>query len=110
MFEYLASFADTLFAGTLGLLLYGFPVAVNAFAYSARTWADVQRDLARQRSGAAWAGEVITVGTVVCRLLLTFVPLLNLLALVFDTAWSTIKWVYLRCEGLLNIPLVRQKQ
>lgn len=92
--------------GALGLLLYWLPLVWCLLGYTQRTANDVSRDVVERDLKPKFYYPRITVGTVVGRLLVSVVPVANLVALVCDLGpkalMRTIDWF----GRVLDFPLV----
>lgn len=97
----------------LGLYLYWFPVGICLVGYTVRTVLLVKEDLKKRREAALPGGCYIpgvTVGSILGMVLISWIPLVNLLAAAFDL---TPKFVPKLCDwfrDLLDIPLVPRRK
>ncbi|HET6631496.1 MAG TPA: hypothetical protein VFG73_02155 [Rhodanobacteraceae bacterium] len=99
----------------LVLWLYYLPLVVCALGFAVRTGRDYQRDVAAraaaERTHRLYAPE-LTIGTLLGRAVLTFVPVLNVLTAVFAFALGrralirALDWIW----TLTDVPLVPRKR
>lgn len=108
-----ALFTDFSPNNLLALYLYWFPLGICLVGYTVRLVCLVKKDLANRREAAVPGNHYfpsVTVGSILGMVLLSFVPLVNLMAAVFDlTPWMLPKvcdWF----RDLLDIPLVPRRK
>lgn len=70
------------FTGRMGVLLFWAPMALCAYGYTARTFAHYRLCCEARDSDKYFQSD--TVGTLIGRTIVTFIPVVNLLAAVFD--------------------------
>lgn len=93
----------------LALYLYWFPLVICLVGYPIRLVWRVKEDLSRRREAAAQGVAYfpsITVGSILGMVLLSFVPLINLMAAAFDLTPSMLPKVCGWFRDVLDIPLV----
>jgi hypothetical protein len=64
------------------VLFYGLPLLLCAYGYTARTWRNYRKDVAK--CGNEFYSPTDTIGTLIGRGVCTVTPLANLLAAIFD--------------------------
>lgn len=94
----------------LALLLFWLPAAICVVGYTARTWRNIRKDVADRAARVSGQGNYYvptdTIGTLVGRALVSFIPLANLWATFFDVG-SEIFEKFMKWIGqFLDIPLV----
>ncbi|EIQ01109.1 hypothetical protein OpiT1DRAFT_05677 [Opitutaceae bacterium TAV1] len=90
--------------GTLALLTYWMPLAVCSTVYTFRLVKKYGEDL--KKSCESYYRPTLTVGMIVGHLLLATMPVVNLVAAVFDCSASVFCWF----GRVLDIPVVRKRK
>lgn len=110
----------------MSLLFLVLPVLVNSIFYLLHLWGRVQEDRA---TVAAWRHNVkeakasrqtslptlndynfVTLGTVFWCLFLTFIPIVNAIALVCDSGPAALRWLAKKLSWMFDFKLVRPKE
>ena len=96
-------------SGWIGLLVYWVPAALCVVGYTFETISDYRRDVERrleaQKSERDWYRPELKIGTILWRALISFVPVGNVIALIFDVLSQYAELVV----RFLSIPLVPDK-
>lgn len=93
--------------------LYWLPLIGAATIYFFRTVIEIRRDLANKREVFDTTSErthyypTVTVGTIVGRILLTVIPVVNLVVFVFDCAPALTKRFFSTISEILDMPIVK---
>lgn len=103
MLEQLRSFD---FTGLMGLSLYWVPFVLCSVSYFLKTHKEYREEL-RARDSSGHYYPKLTVGTIVGRAFCTVVPLINLLALVFDAGPFLLSSIYKKFDMFLDYPIVK---
>lgn len=107
------NWVDNIPAWTIHLtfLMYWPSAIVCAVSYTVRATSDIRKDLKCKNDEKRTVYiPTITVGTLVGYTLLTFVPLVNIFAAVFDAAPSIIKKFLEWCFEALDIPIIPNRK
>ena len=102
MWDYILNFQ---WNGWLGICLYWIPFLICTVGYSVRTWKGYQIDW-KNRSSDKYYSPRETVGSVLGRLLTTFIPIANLWATVFDLGPKLLEILFDWFVTTFNQPLV----
>lgn len=111
MIEWAKNAAGWWTSGWLGVLLYWLPLGGCLVGYALRSMKDVRSDLAlREREGGRYYVPRITLGTLVGRLILSVVPVANLVACICDVGIGMLRDFVEWIGRVLDIPLVPQRK
>lgn len=103
MIDYLMRFD---FTGLMGICLYWVPMAFCVFGYMARTFERYRECCEARDKGSYFVSD--TVGTLIGRTVVTFLPGANLLAASFDLAPSLFFRFFQAIGKMFDVPLVRK--
>jgi len=98
--------------GLMGLLLYWLPMVGCLILYSIRSGKQYQKDKTyREEDHANNKGEycyspTLTIGTLIGRFVVSFIPVANLIALAVDLAPGALRTFFKWVEKTFDIPLV----
>lgn len=101
MIDYLTSFE---FSSLMAIFLYWIPLVVCGSVYLFECVGEYRDDV--KRSEKKFYSPNLTIGVIAWRFLLTVVPCVNLIAMVFDCMSSVFKWL----GKFLDVPLVPKKE
>lgn len=87
------------------LFLYTIPVIVNALGYLIRTVKAYNKAVKRRDEGEYFQSE--TVGTIVARVIVSFLPVINIFSGIFSSGPEIVAAIYEHFSGILDIPLVK---
>lgn len=106
MIEWLSGIASSYMTGWAGFFLYWVPAALCFAGYTIRNFREYREDIqSRQKSdqgGINFYLPQLTIGRIVRRILLPFIPVANLFFLIFDVLADYLEYV----DRFLSIPLV----
>ena len=94
--------------GWMGVLLYWIPLFIVAIVYTCRFVKAYQTDIDERsgKLGGTWYAPKLTVGSILGHIIIATVPVVNLIACVFDCGWCVLKEIMDTCKRLLDISLV----
>lgn len=92
------------FNSLIGLITYWFPLAICVIVYSIGTLRDYRGDI--ESSKKDYYNPSLTVGTIVCRILASIIPVFNIFAMVFDCMASVFRWI----GEVFDFPLVPKRK
>ena len=110
MIETMVKWVDSFgFTGWMGFILYWSALIVCAYGYALQTWQNYQKDV-KKRDEDRFYHPTDTVGTVVGRVFITVIPVVNIIAAAFDVgpklSWAFFGWI----GKALDVPLVPRKK
>jgi len=93
------------FSSPVALWLYWIPLAICLVGYIWDFVKDYQRDLGEYQK--SYYDAHLTLGSILGRLLVSFIPLINIGIVMFYHGWMLVKRIFDSLSLLLNQPIVR---
>ena len=105
------SFIESVISSPLWLLLlYVLPLILCLYGYIIRTWVNIRKDIAKRQEvkccGHGYYESTDTIGNVVGRILVSFIPVINIFAALFDVAPEVFSRIFDRILKVLSYPIV----
>lgn len=93
----------------LAVLLYWVPLIICAVGYTLRTISDYRKDHVRRNSDQHYY-PTLTLGTIIGRVLVTFIPVANIGTAAFDVGFDMMRWFFSWIGRVFNQPLVPKRK
>lgn len=108
--QYYNMFMDYVTVGQMGFWTYWLPMILCFIGYTGRTWYQV-KELKRPKKDNYDYSRVppLTVGTIIGRILLSTIPLVNIIALVFGLSYDMVSKAGSWISKVLNFELVKKR-
>lgn len=102
------------FNSTLGVILYWIPLSFCVYGYSVRSFVNYQADVIgirkKELGEHSHYAQQETIGSLIGRGLVTFIPVVNIWGAIFDLAPETFGRFINLMSRVFNQPLVREKK
>lgn len=112
--EFTINIISTEYNTWLGVLLYWLPLLICIYGYSVRTWGNYRRDLKdREASETAenkYYSPTDTVGDIIGRVFVCVIPIINLVAAIFDVAPNIFEKFFKFLKKVFYQPLVPMRK
>ena len=110
MMEYYNMFIQYATVGQMGFWTYWLPMVLCFIGYTGRTWYQVQ-ELKRSKDNKFDYPRVppLTVGSLVGRVLLSVIPIVNIIALVFGLSYDMVNKAGTWIGNILSFELVKNR-
>ena len=95
------------FTGRMGVMLFWVPMTLCAYGYITRTFQNYRKCCEARDSDKYFQSD--TIGTIIGRTIVTVMPILNLLAAIFDLGPMIFSKFFIMIGQAFDIPLVRKK-